>query len=248
MNAPGGRLVLREIFDRSVFVGRHMETGNYNQFPQPFNKGTPVVYGTVATTMDMRTRSYLSGNIEIGLINASCAQMVQFYKLPIYATAGMSDAKIPDVQAGYEKMGTALLTALAGANFIHDAAGFLEFCTTIAYEQVLIDSEIIGMCMRALRGVAAAFVNCFNWSFLTKMRQVAIEAGLAAAVEGVRVSSLAQEVLTIAGRGLKKRRLKEERFLQPLWERLERGACPADEVRVTFARAGIRGILQNYAL
>ncbi len=31
----GGRLVLREIFDRSIFVGRHVETGNYNQFPQP---------------------------------------------------------------------------------------------------------------------------------------------------------------------------------------------------------------------
>jgi len=120
---------------------------------QLVNKGTPVIYGTVATTMDMRTGSYLSGNIEMGLINAALAQMAQFYELPIYATAGLSDAKLPDAQAGYEKMGTALLTALAGANFIHDAAGFLEFCTTIAFEQMVIDSEIIEMCMRALKGV-----------------------------------------------------------------------------------------------
>lgn len=120
---------------------------------QLVNPGTPVIYGTVATAMDMKTGSYLSGNIESGLINAASAQMAQFYRLPIYATAGMSDSKIPDVQAGYEKAATALLTALAGANFIHDAAGFLEFCTTISYAQMVIDDEIIGMCMRAVRGI-----------------------------------------------------------------------------------------------
>ena len=120
---------------------------------QLVNPGTPVIYGTVATAMDMKTGSYLSGNIESGLINAASAQMAQFYRLPIYATAGMSDSKIPDIQAGYEKAATALLAALAGANFIHDAAGFLEFCTTISYTQMVIDNEIIGMCMRAVRGI-----------------------------------------------------------------------------------------------
>jgi len=48
---------------------------------------------------------------------------------------------------------TSMLTGLAGANFIHDAAGLLEFCTTVAYEQYVIDDEIIGMVMRAVRGI-----------------------------------------------------------------------------------------------
>jgi len=48
---------------------------------------------------------------------------------------------------------TSMLTGLAGANFIHDAAGLLEFCTTVAYEQYVIDDEIIGMVMRAIRGI-----------------------------------------------------------------------------------------------
>ncbi len=120
---------------------------------QLVNPGTPVIYGTVSTAMDMQTGSYLSGNIEMGLINASSAQMAQYYEVPIYATAGMSDSKLPDVQAGYEKMATGMITALAGATYIHDAAGFLEFCTTFCYEQLVIDSEIIGMCMRAIKGV-----------------------------------------------------------------------------------------------
>lgn len=117
------------------------------------NKGTPTIYGNVASTMDMKTGSYLSGNIEMGLINAASAQMAQYYRIPIYATAGMTDSKLPDTQSGYEKMATAMITSLAGANFIHDAAGFLEFCTTISYEQMVIDNEIIGICMRAVKGI-----------------------------------------------------------------------------------------------
>ena len=120
---------------------------------QLVNPGTPTIYGTVASCMDMRRGSYLSGNVEMGLINAGAAQMAQFYRLPIYATAGMSDAKLPDAQAGFEKAATAMITALAGANYIHDAAGLLEFCTTACYEQYVIDAEILGMCMRAVRGI-----------------------------------------------------------------------------------------------
>ncbi|MFC1969422.1 trimethylamine methyltransferase family protein [Chloroflexota bacterium] len=120
---------------------------------QLVNPGTPVIYGTVSTIADPRRMSYASGAVEMGLINAAVAQMAQFYKIPFYATAGMSDSKLPDVQAGYEKMATTLLVAMAGANYIHDSAGLLEFAMTASYEQYVIDNEINGMVMRALRGV-----------------------------------------------------------------------------------------------
>ncbi len=120
---------------------------------QLVNPGTPVVYGTVSTIADPRRMSYTSGAVEMGLINAAVAQMAQFYSIPYYATAGMSDSKLPDIQAGYEKALTSLLVALAGANYIHDAAGLLEFATTASYEQYVIDDEINGMVMRAVRGM-----------------------------------------------------------------------------------------------
>ncbi len=120
---------------------------------QMANPGTPVLLGTVSTVMDPRRAGYLSGAVEMGLMQAGVAQMAQHYRLPLYATAGMSDSKLPDAQAGYEKALTALLVGLAGANFIHDAAGPLEFCMTAAYEQYVIDDEILGMVMRAVRGV-----------------------------------------------------------------------------------------------
>jgi trimethylamine--corrinoid protein Co-methyltransferase len=120
---------------------------------QLVNPGTPVIFGCVSSITDLRDMKYLAGALEMGLINAGAAQMAQFYKLPIYATAGMSDAKVNDAQAGYESAMTSLLVALAGGNFIHDAAGFLEFCMTASYDKLVIDDEIIGMVMRAVEGI-----------------------------------------------------------------------------------------------
>lgn len=120
---------------------------------QIVNPGTPVIFGSVATNTDLRDLKYLAGSIEMGLINAAAAQMAQHYQLPFYATGGMSDAKTLDAQCGYESALTSLLCALAGANFIHDAAGLMEFAMTMCYEKLVIDNEILGMVMRAVEGI-----------------------------------------------------------------------------------------------
>lgn len=120
---------------------------------QLVNPGTPALAGCVASITDMRDLKYLSGAVEMGLLNAGAAQMAHFYNLPVYTTAGMSDSKLSDAQAGYESAITSSLVALAGGNFIHDAAGFLEFCMTASFEKLVVDNEIIGMVMRAVEGI-----------------------------------------------------------------------------------------------
>jgi trimethylamine--corrinoid protein Co-methyltransferase len=117
------------------------------------NPGTPVFFGCISSITDLRDMKYLSGAIEMGLMNAAAAQMARFYNLPLYSTAGMSDSKVTDAQAGYETALTTLLVALAGGNLIHDAAGFLEFCMTASYDKLVIDNEINGMIMRAVEGI-----------------------------------------------------------------------------------------------
>jgi trimethylamine--corrinoid protein Co-methyltransferase len=117
------------------------------------NPGTPVIFGSVATSTDLSNFNYLAGSVEMGLINAAGAQMAQFYKLPFYATGGMTDSKVLDAQSGYESAITNLLCALAGANFIHDAAGLMEFALTACYEKYVVDNEILGMVMRAVEGI-----------------------------------------------------------------------------------------------
>jgi len=117
------------------------------------NPGTPVLFGSVATNTDLRNLNYLAGSVEMGLLNAAGAQMAQFYELPFYATGGMTDSKTLDAQSGYESALTNLLCALSGANFIHDAAGLMEFAMTVSYEKYVIDNEILGMVMRAVEGI-----------------------------------------------------------------------------------------------
>jgi trimethylamine--corrinoid protein Co-methyltransferase len=120
---------------------------------QMTSPGTPTLYGCISSITDLRDMKYLSGAVEMGLMNAASAQMARFYNLPIYVTAGMSDSKVNDAQAGYESAITNLMVALAGGNFIHDAAGFLEFCMTASYDKLVVDNEIIGMVMRAVEGI-----------------------------------------------------------------------------------------------
>ena len=120
---------------------------------QIVNPRTPVIFGSVASNTDLRDLKYLAGSVEMGLLNAAAAQMAQFYKLPFYATGGMTDSKVLDAQSGYESAITSLLCALAGANFIHDAAGLMEFALTVCYEKYIIDNEILGMVMRAVEGI-----------------------------------------------------------------------------------------------
>jgi len=120
---------------------------------QAVNPGTPVIFGSVATSTDLRDYKYIAGSVEMGLLNAAGAQMAQFYKLPFYATGGMTDSKTLDAQSGYESAITNLLCALSGANFIHDSAGLMEFALTACYEKYVIDNEILGMVMRAVEGI-----------------------------------------------------------------------------------------------
>ncbi len=120
---------------------------------QLINKGNPTVYGSTSSIMDMRTGTYMAGNIESALINAGCAQMAQFYKIPMYGTGGMSDSKVVDAQAGFESANTAMVVALSGCNYIHDAFGLLEFCTTLSYEKMVVDNDSVGMVLRAVKGV-----------------------------------------------------------------------------------------------
>jgi trimethylamine--corrinoid protein Co-methyltransferase len=115
--------------------------------------GSPVLYGAIPSMADFKGMTYVGGGIEFGLMNAAISQMAQHIEVPNYNSAGLTDSKIPDIQAGYEKAFSICLCVLAGSNFIHHAAGMLESMKAIAYEQYVIDDEIIGMALRLLKGI-----------------------------------------------------------------------------------------------
>jgi trimethylamine--corrinoid protein Co-methyltransferase len=115
--------------------------------------GTPVLAGYIPGVANMRTGGYLGGAVEFGIMQAAAAQLARLYGVPIYCSGGMTDAKLPDAQAGYEKMATFMLAAMGGANYIHHAISMITNMSAASLEQAVIDDEIVGMAMRALGGI-----------------------------------------------------------------------------------------------
>lgn len=120
---------------------------------QLVNPGAPVIYGAVPAIADLYTGGFSGGAVEYGMLNSAAAQMAQFYNIPVYNSAGVTDSRTPDIQAGYEKAFSLLQSVHSGANLIHHAAGMLESLKTVAYEQYVIDNDIIAMARRADRGI-----------------------------------------------------------------------------------------------
>jgi trimethylamine--corrinoid protein Co-methyltransferase len=117
------------------------------------NPGAPVLYGGIPGMANMNTGGYSGGPIECGMMNAAIHQLSHHIKVPNYNSSGLTDSKIPDIQAGWEKAFTTLLAAMGGSNYIHHAAGMLESMLAVAFEQYVIDDEIIGLCCKALKGI-----------------------------------------------------------------------------------------------
>jgi len=120
------------------------------QLTQP---GAPVLYGGIPGRANLNTMGYLGGSVECGMMNAAIHQMAHHLKVPNYNSSALTDAKIPDQQAAWEKGMTTLLAAMGGSNFVHHAAGMLESMIAVAYEQYVIDDEIIGMSCKVLKGI-----------------------------------------------------------------------------------------------
>jgi trimethylamine--corrinoid protein Co-methyltransferase len=114
--------------------------------------GAPFIYGANASVMDMRTMGYVYGGPEWPLTSAVFADMARHYRLPVWGTAGASDAKTVDAQAGLEAMQSILMAALSRGNLVHDV-GYIESGLTSSMEMVTMSDEIIGMVRLILRGM-----------------------------------------------------------------------------------------------
>ena len=117
------------------------------------NPGHPALFGALPFISDLRTGAMSGGSAEQGVLMAACAQMAQHYGIPCAVSAGMTDSKMPDYQAGYEKGITELLSALAGANLIYEAAGMYGSLLAASRESFVLDNDLIGSVLRATRGI-----------------------------------------------------------------------------------------------
>ncbi|MFC2062822.1 trimethylamine methyltransferase family protein [Chloroflexota bacterium] len=120
---------------------------------QMLTPGAKMLYGAVPMTIDLRNTELATGSVEMTMMNAAAVQLAKLYNLPIYASGGLTEAKRPDIQAGIEEGFSNLTVAMAGADCVHLAAGILDSGNSIAYEQFVIDNEIMGIIQRLLTGI-----------------------------------------------------------------------------------------------
>jgi len=120
---------------------------------QLINPGNPIVYGSIPVNMELRTGIPAAGCPETAIRCAGAAQMAAYYGVPSAMSGGVSDSKVPDIQAGFESALTMLPTVLAGANWVRVVAGALEYHFTASYEMLVIHDEIFGMALRIARGM-----------------------------------------------------------------------------------------------
>jgi trimethylamine--corrinoid protein Co-methyltransferase len=121
---------------------------------QIVNPGAPFIFGACVSTMDMRSMLFPYGSPEWRLSDLVMAELSRFYGLPVFGTAGASDSKVVDVQAGFEYMGSLLVAALAGTNLIHDV-GYLESGLTGSLESLVAGADAIRWVMQFVNGIKA---------------------------------------------------------------------------------------------
>lgn len=113
--------------------------------------GAPFIYGGCVSPLDMKTAVFSYGTPEWRLADMVFSQLSLRYDLPIFGTAGATDAKVIDAQAGAEWAYSLLVSALAGTNIIHDV-GYMASGMTGSLEALVVCDETIGMVKRFMAG------------------------------------------------------------------------------------------------
>lgn len=114
----------------------------------------PIIYTPSSTVGYMKRASYITGTPDMSLINAPLLLMAhEYYHMPSRCMCGMTDAKVPDMQAGLETMQNILMAVFAEVDMINECLGVLDAIMTVSYEKHIIDEEIIKRCLYMREGI-----------------------------------------------------------------------------------------------
>ena len=132
-------------------VVNHAETLAVVCIMEAHSPGAPVIYGSVLSSMDPRTGSYMGGAPESTLLCSGAVQMARYCKLPNSVGGLGSGAKIPGVQASLENVTMAMDCARVGGEVVN-GLGVPDGSTLLSYEQLLLDHEIVRMVVTIFKG------------------------------------------------------------------------------------------------
>jgi trimethylamine--corrinoid protein Co-methyltransferase len=115
--------------------------------------GVPVVYGSFASNVDMKSGAPAFGTPEHIQTNFGAGQLARLIGLPWRSAAGTA-SNAPDVQGDYETQLALWGAVLAGANMVFHACGWLEGGLTHSLEKFITDIEAVQTIAEIMRPVA----------------------------------------------------------------------------------------------
>lgn len=137
----------------AIIAQAHAEAMVGIALTQLVRKGAPVVYGSFLTTMDLKSGAPTFGTPESTLACMAISQLCRRLGLPFRCGGHLTASKIADGQAMQESADTMNPAIMAGANFIFQAAGWLEGGLTIGYEKFVMDSDRCAAIRHVIEGL-----------------------------------------------------------------------------------------------
>jgi trimethylamine--corrinoid protein Co-methyltransferase len=107
---------------------------------QVVNPGTPVIYGSGASQLDMRTGGYGGGADGYGM-ELALSDLARFYDLPVNLSGLGSSSNSLDAQYGHEATAAGLLASLAGADEVY-SMGLMGSAKILSLEKMVLDNHL----------------------------------------------------------------------------------------------------------
>ncbi len=120
---------------------------------QLIRPGAPSVFGTFFSPLSMQTGAPTFGTPEGTQFQMCAKSLADRLGLPFHSVGGLTAAKVPDAQAGYESQAQLMGAVLAGVNFIIHATGCLEGLLTTGMEKIVMDADRCAAMQRFTQGV-----------------------------------------------------------------------------------------------
>ena len=112
---------------------------------QLIRPGSPVVFGSFLSNINMQSGSPQFGTPESAIGLLCTGQIARHFGLPFRTGGGLNSSQTVDAQAAYESLMTMMPTFLAGTNVVLHSAGWLEGGLVASYEKYVVDVQILEM-------------------------------------------------------------------------------------------------------
>jgi trimethylamine--corrinoid protein Co-methyltransferase len=119
---------------------------------QVVNPGAPVMYGSFASNVDMRSGAPALGTPEYAKAAHASGQIARRLELP-FRSSNTTVSNCVDGQAAFESEMSLWGSVMGHANLVNHAAGWLEGGLTASFEKLIIDAEMLQMMAEYLRPI-----------------------------------------------------------------------------------------------